>query len=120
MLSCVKEVRVVPCNLKELRATNGISQQQLADAIGLSQASIWKYENQIGEPTLDTLMKLADYFDVSVDYLIGHNSETNECFPTRVTNLSYDEREMLSIYRKLSQGEKDGVRRILRSHCKNK
>lgn len=58
-------------NLKELRVQAGISQQQLADVIGVSQQSINKYENHNIEPDIRTLVALADYFETSVDYLIG-------------------------------------------------
>lgn len=57
--------------LKELREENGISQQKLADEFHISQQSIWKYENGLSEPDIKTLIKFADFFDVSVDYLIG-------------------------------------------------
>ena len=57
--------------LKELREEKGISQQKLADEFHTSQQSIWKYENGLSEPDIKTLMQFADFFDVSVDYLIG-------------------------------------------------
>lgn len=57
--------------LKELREENGISQQKLADEFYISQQSIWKYKNGLSEPDIKTLIKFADFFDVSVDYLIG-------------------------------------------------
>lgn len=49
-------------NLKILRNKKGISQQKLADAIGVSQQSINKYENHKIEPDIDTLIKIADFF----------------------------------------------------------
>lgn len=56
-------------NLKKLRAEYGISQQQLADVIGVSQQSINKFENHNVEPDIETLGAMADYFNVSIDYL---------------------------------------------------
>lgn len=58
-------------NLKKLRNEQGISQRELADIIMVSQQSINKYENHNIEPDIDTLIKIADYFDVSIDYLVG-------------------------------------------------
>ncbi|MGN0165156.1 MAG: helix-turn-helix domain-containing protein, partial [Lachnospiraceae bacterium] len=58
-------------NLKLLRTQKGISQQKLANEIGISQQSINKYENQNIEPDINTLIALADYFETTVDYLIG-------------------------------------------------
>ena len=50
-------------NLKLLRQKRGISQQKLADALGVSQQSINHYENHKIEPDIATLIKIADYFD---------------------------------------------------------
>ena len=59
-------------NLKLLRQKQGISQQKLADALGVSQQSINHYENHKIEPDITTLMQIADYFDTSIDYVVGH------------------------------------------------
>lgn len=58
--------------LKELRIKNGISQQKLADEFHISQQSIWKYENDLSEPDIAMLIQFANFFNVSVDYLIGN------------------------------------------------
>ena len=59
-------------NLKKLREEAGVSQKNLAEVIGVSQQSINKYENHNIEPDIGTLIRIADYFSTSVDYLIGH------------------------------------------------
>ena len=66
-------MRVVK-NLKMLRNQMGISQQGLADALGISQHSVNRYENHKVEPDIDTLIKIADFFGVSVDHLIGRTA----------------------------------------------
>lgn len=58
-------------NLKALRTQRGISQRDLAEVIMVSQQSINKYENHNVEPDIQTLIKIADYFNVSLDYLVG-------------------------------------------------
>lgn len=55
--------------IKDLRAEKGISQNELAKALGLTQQAISAYENGLREPDLETLQKIADFFNVSVDYL---------------------------------------------------
>ncbi|HIU69449.1 MAG TPA: helix-turn-helix transcriptional regulator [Candidatus Scubalenecus merdavium] len=65
-------------NLKKLRKLFGVSQQQLADVLGVSQQSINKYENHNVEPDIETLIAMADYFDTSVDYLVGRTPPQNE------------------------------------------
>ena len=62
-------------HLKELREKKHLSQQKLASIINVSQQSIYKYENDLAEPDFKTLMDLADFFDTSVDYIIG-NTDT--------------------------------------------
>lgn len=57
--------------IKELRNEYHISQQELANAVLVSQQSIYKYENKDVDPSIDTLIKIAQFFNVSVDYLIG-------------------------------------------------
>ncbi len=59
--------------LKELRdSRDDCSQQNLADYLGYSRAAISSYELGRTEPSHEDLRKLADYFGVTVDYLIGH------------------------------------------------
>jgi len=61
-------------NLKMLRNQMGISQQGLAEALGISQQSVNRYENHKVEPDIDMLIKMGDFFGVSVDHLIGRTS----------------------------------------------
>ena len=63
--------------LKELRKAKGDSQKDTAYTVGVSQQAYARYEKGDREPKIATLIKLADYFDVSVDYLIGHEKTPN-------------------------------------------
>lgn len=65
-------------HLKELRKSKGITQKQLALGIGGSERGIQQYELGERKPTYDMLIALADYFDVSIDYLVGRSDD-----PTR-------------------------------------
>lgn len=56
--------------LKELRKQKGISQLKLAMDLNMNQNSISRYENEEREADYVTLIKLADYFNVSIDYLL--------------------------------------------------
>ena len=57
--------------LKDLRKNRKLSQDQLAEALSLSRVSITSYEAGSRTPDIYTLVKIADYFDVSTDYLLG-------------------------------------------------
>ncbi len=56
--------------LKELRKSKGISQLKLAMDLGLNQNSVSRYERGDREADYATLIKIADYFNVSIDYLL--------------------------------------------------
>ena len=57
--------------LKELREKRRISQQKLAIDLCMNQNSISRYEHGTREADYKTLIQFADYFDVSIDYLLG-------------------------------------------------
>ena len=100
-------------NLKKLRNKKGVSQQKLADTIEVSQQSINKYENHKIEPDIQTLIKLADYFETSVDYLIGHTDIDHIIETVSMYELNEDEASLISNYRKLSKKQKESIRLII-------
>ncbi len=57
--------------LKELREYKGISQTKLGEILGFSQAYISKWEKGLGSPNIEDLVKIATFFNVSTDYLLG-------------------------------------------------
>lgn len=57
--------------LKELRLEKGIGQIELAAKIGVSKGIISLWEQGKREPTLSSLVAIADYFSITIDYLIG-------------------------------------------------
>lgn len=61
--------------LKKLRTNSGINQIQLAEALGVTKQSISNWENDNILPSVEMLIKIADYFKVSTDYLLGLSSE---------------------------------------------
>jgi len=58
-------------NLKALRIEYNLSQQKLANAIGVSQKAIDYWEKGINEPKASYILLLAEYFEVSCDFLLG-------------------------------------------------
>ncbi len=57
--------------LRNLRAKNNLTQDDLARIFGISKSAVGMYEREEREPSLDLVNKIADYFEVSVDYLLG-------------------------------------------------
>jgi transcriptional regulator with XRE-family HTH domain len=63
--------------IKELRTERGITQADLAKILKISDRAVGYYENGDREPDYSTLLKIADYFDVSIDYLLGVSDVRN-------------------------------------------
>ena len=57
-------------NLLKLRKEKNKSQQEIAELLGIRQTAYSKYENNLTEPSIENLIKLADYYQVSIDYLV--------------------------------------------------
>ncbi len=98
-------------NLKALRNKKGISQQQLSDVIGVTQQSINKYENHSVEPDISTLIKIADYFETTIDYLVGRLDENGQA-PETITD---DEKMLIYNFRKLNSDEKQIIRLCIKN-----
>jgi len=64
---------IIGKKIKELRLERGISQKTLADAIGVNKRAVIFWEQEVNEPKANYILKLADYFCVSADYLLGRN-----------------------------------------------
>ena len=64
--------------LKQLRVLRTLKQRDIADALHISDRQYRRYESGENEPTASVLISIADYFDVSLDYLVGRSDD-----PTR-------------------------------------
>lgn len=69
-------------NIRNLRIDNGYTQKQIAQQLGISQNTYSQYELGVLNYPVDALMILADFYDVSVDYLLGRTSR-KEPYPKR-------------------------------------
>lgn len=61
-------------NIRSLRLDRGLTQKQIAEILGISQNTYSQYEIGVLNYPVDALMKLADFYQVSVDYLLGRTS----------------------------------------------
>ena len=89
-------------NLKLLRDEKGVSQQRVADAIGSNQQSIHRYENGDYEPDIQTLTLLADYFDTSIDYLVGRAEVRNKIEAVEKYALTHGEAALIDQFREFA------------------
>ena len=106
-------------NLKKLRGSKKISQKQLADIVSVSQQSINKYENHSIEPDIQTLMKLADYFNTSIDYLVGYTDIDHKIEELTPSDLNEEKQRIISKYRQLTPDEKKSIILILENYTKH-
>ena len=90
--------------IKDLREDKKESQQKLAMLLNVSQTMISRYELEQAYPDVEMLIKLAQHFGVSVDYLIGVSESK---LPYTKSNLSEQEQQMLFLFKRLSKTQKE-------------
>ena len=61
--------------LTNIRRSKGFTQKQVADGIGISEVGLQNYENGRRKPAFDVLIALADFYGVSLDYLVGRSDD---------------------------------------------
>lgn len=61
--------------LKELRTSKALTQKQLAEYFSITLRQYSRYETDVSTPSYKQLIALADYFDVSIDYLVGRSDD---------------------------------------------
>lgn len=87
--------------LKELRNDKDILQKELAEKLGLTQQTISLYESNKREPDYETLHKIANFFDVSTDYILGLTNERSSA--DKIKKAISDDPELVAFWDKLSK-----------------
>ena len=64
-------------NLKKIRLEKGLTQRQVADYIGCAPSVYSRYETGDREPSIDVLIQLSQYLNVSIDHIVGNNLPSN-------------------------------------------
>lgn len=94
---------MIMIKLKELRESKHLSQQRLAIDLNVSQATVSKYELGQAEPDIPTIIKLAGYFHVSADYLLGISDDKQSIAGS---HLSDAERQLIFDFKRLDKMQK--------------
>ena len=90
--------------IKELRDKRGIIQATLAAELGISQQMLSKYERDVTTIKVDILKKLAKYFDVTTDYLLGLSDVKRDLPGQLRVNETIDEYyDLIEVYKKLDK-----------------
>ena len=85
---------------RQLRLSSNLTQYEMAEKIGISRSTIGMYETGAREPDFETLEKIADYFNVDTDFLLGRTSQTT-LLPETIGTYSKT-RELTAVYEQLS------------------
>jgi transcriptional regulator with XRE-family HTH domain len=92
-------------NLKTLRLSHKLTQKELSDKIGIARNTLNGYELGIRSPDYPTLITIANYFDVSLDYLLGRDSGINDISDSEKKYNEYLQEEYWKLIKKLDIAE---------------
>jgi transcriptional regulator with XRE-family HTH domain len=107
-MSDIYEMGVDMKRIKELREKWGLSQQALADILHVTQQSVYKYEHDLAEPDIDILIHIAEYFNTTIDYIVGISDIPEKYMLLESSNtLTHNENVLLEYYRQLPPQVKD-------------
>lgn len=92
---------------RKLRTSSRLTQNEMAEKLGISRSTIGMYETGAREPDFETLEKIADYFNVDTDFLLGRTEQTT-MLPETIGSYSKT-RELTEIYLQLSNNNQERV-----------
>lgn len=91
----------------ELREEKNLTQKEVADAINTSRTNIGRWEKGLNEPSASFVVQLADFFEVSTDYLLGRSDDLgNVTVKQTGTGLTGEEERLLRCFRTLSPADR--------------
>lgn len=88
--------------IRELRLEKGLRQKDVAEMLGISTQSFCNYENWVNKPDPEMLIRLADIFEVSIDYLLCRADDYGIISPRTPSQFTEDEEDLIAHYRRLS------------------
>lgn len=106
----------IATTLKELRLDANLTQKELAKKLNIGQSTITQYERGDREPTIHNLSLYANFFGVSVDYILGLDGGTESASVAPMgETLTAAERELLACFRKLTHGMQEVILTTVRA-----
>ena len=104
--------------LRELRLKRNLSQEEVARHIGITRSAYSHYEINNRQPVYETLIKLADFFNVSIDYIIFGSASGS----VRRNWDTPDTQEMLDLFQNMNPEQRKKSIRLMNElmHCKSK
>ena len=99
-------------NIKDIRVRKGLTQAEVASAVGVSSVVYSRYETGSRQPSIDMLVQMADIFGVTVDYLLGRRIAED-------SSLSDFEQRLLNAARKADERARQDALNVLMAHSVN-
>ncbi len=101
-------------NIKLLRTKRGMTQQNLADLLNVTQQAVHKYENGLSEPDIQSLKAMSALFNTSIDYLVGNTENPRKNDYVTDTYLTQEELAHIQMYRRLSSYRRNLIDLLLK------
>ena len=98
--------------LRQLRSEKNISTYKLADILHVSRSSISNYETGIRTPDYELLVEIANFFNVSIDYLLGRTNDR------RTADQILEEYSVIADVRNLDKNQKDFIINFIKTYLK--
>ena len=100
--------------IKELRKKRGLMQQRLASELGITQQMLSKYEGDVTVIKVDVLKKIAKYFNVTTDYLLGVSDVKRDLQRQMIMNETLDEYyDLVEVYKELDPYDQEMIWSII-------
>ena len=99
-------------NIKNAREKKGLTQQECADMFGIKLRAWQTYEQGVSEPKFEVLCKIADYFEVTTDYLLGREPKSDPYLDLNLKKA--DEDEMLKKYMSLPENVRAMLLKVMK------
>lgn len=99
--------------LRELRLESGLTQKELANAIGSTDKNIWAYEKGVATPPIEIIIAYAEFFEVTTDFLLGVTDEFGTKYKDSNFSFSKEEFQLVEKYRALNSMNRTLVNQII-------
>lgn len=86
--------------IRELRVEKNLTQKDFAQKIGSTNKNIWAYEKGLAVPPLDVLIEMSNFFECSIDYLVGRTDDLGNVIVKRET-MTDKETQLLDIFQRI-------------------
>jgi transcriptional regulator with XRE-family HTH domain len=103
---------MISIRLKQLRSEHNLTQTDLAKILGIAKTTLAAYEQEKSEPSIETLVKIADYFNVTTDYLIGRSDGKTTDLQKLYEKIGLSE-DSIALLEFMAKGEKEHSNPVL-------